>query len=62
MMERADMLFPEMEWREFYLSTWGCNGFDGGTEAEIAGGCAYHPKNGRLYKLKNNNDRVLLAA
>ena len=23
--------------------TRGCNGFDGGVEAGIAGGCAYHP-------------------
>ena len=23
--------------------TWGCKGFDGGVEAGIAGGCAYHP-------------------
>ncbi len=40
----------------------GCNGFDGGAEIEIAGGCAWHPKNGQtFYKLKNN-DSVLLAA
>ena len=26
-----------------FLLTRGCNGFDGGVEAEIAGGCAYHP-------------------
>ena len=42
--------------------TGGCSGFDGGVEAEIAGGCAYHPKNGQPYKLKNNNKTVLLAA
>ena len=26
----------------------GCTGFDGGMEAGIASGCAYHPKNGQL--------------
>ncbi len=41
---------------------WGCHGFDGGTEAGIAGGCAWHPKNGHFYKLKNNDYPVLLAA
>ena len=30
------------------FSIWGCNGFDGGVEAGIAGGCACHPKNGQL--------------
>ena len=32
----------EVEWSEF-LPTRGCTGFDGGVEAGIAGGCAYHP-------------------
>ena len=30
------------------VSTRGRNGFDGGTEAGSAGGCARHPKNGQL--------------
>ena len=30
------------------ISTRGRNGFDGGTEAGSAGGCARHPKNGQL--------------
>lgn len=41
---------------------WGCHGFDGGIEAKIAGGCAYHLKNEQTYKLKNNDNTVLLAA
>jgi len=42
--------------------SWGCTGFDGGVEAGIAGGCAYHPKNGLFYKLKNNDNLNLVAA
>jgi len=30
-------------------------------EAEKAGGCAYHPKNGQPYKLKNNNSLPVAA-
>ena len=33
----------EAEWSKLPLTTRGCNGFDGGVEAGIAGGCAYHP-------------------
>ncbi len=40
----------------------GRTGFDGGTEAGIASRCAYHLKNGQLYKLKNNDNVVLAAA
>ena len=34
---------PEAEWNRLRLTPRGCNGFDGGVEAGIAGGCAYHP-------------------
>ena len=30
----------EAEWNCLLLTPWGCNGFDGGVEAGIAGGCA----------------------
>ena len=31
---------PEAEWNWLRLTPRGCNGFDGGVEAGIAGGCA----------------------
>ena len=40
---RGSYATTETERRELRLTTWGCTGFDGGVEAGIAGGCAYHP-------------------
>ena len=50
-----------------FATTRGCNGFDGGVEARIAGGVADSRLNlvqfsANLNKLKNNDNVVLAAA
>ena len=46
----VDILLPATVYRppSIILTIRGCKGFDGGVEAGIAGGCAYHPENGQL--------------